>query len=354
MDAHAASMGPQAEKGRPVRRASFLRARWAALWLVALLPACGGGSSPASASRALLELERLMFVPAAASRLEGYVGPYADCSLESSLVVDRFEFTRGDWLFYDTEGAQESAANFGSSPLTLLAGPALDMPAFLSYGQAVELAEARGMRLLTSREWLHLAVGGRSLVYPYGKVPHASWANTLELGLGAPTPVGTFESGKSHRYDCYDLLGNVWEWVDGVALGYSDFPTESQWEELDGDQLASVMGGGYDSRSMRSFGRAPLRLHAMLLDRETVRPSIGARMCAEAEEYLLNKAADWGTDDASRSRIEAVGRRWASNLGRQAVQPFLAELAERPGAPEAVSWLARAAGGERGSAAAGR
>lgn len=279
-------------------------------------------------------------MPAGPSRLEGFVGPWADCSLPEALVVDRFEFTRGDWLHYDPDGARRSAARFAPSPLASLDEEALDLPAFLSWEQASALASARGMRLLGAQEWVHVAAGRRSLVYPYGGLqPQQSSANTLELGYAAPTPVGTFESGKSQRFDCYDLLGNVWEWVSDIVPGYWDVPKTEAWHAVEGDGLACVMGGGFDSRARRTFGSYPLQFHAMLLDRSTISAAIGARMAAPAEDYLWAMAGRWGGGEEIRARVRAVGKRWSSTSGSQLVLPFLEELARRPDAPAALAWL---------------
>ena len=263
--------------------------------------------------------------------------------------MDRFESTRGDWLAYDEAGARAAARRLPGSPLARLDESSRDLPAFLSFDEASALAARRGMRLPTPREWLHLAVGRRSLVYPYGGLrSQKSWANTLELGYGAPTPVGTFENGRSRRFDCYDLLGNVWEWVDGVVLGYLDFPEVPEleaWDELTGDRLASVMGGAFDSRTRRTFGRSPLRLHAMVLDRATLRPSIGARMCADAETYLWRSAGRWGEGKLAHARVAAVGARWARTIGRNSLLGFLEPLLKREGTPRALTWLVEGARG---------
>lgn len=316
-----------------------------ALAALVLALACSGSAGEAQhASRALLELERLSFVPAGPSRLEGFGGPYSDCSLEEALVVDRFEFTRGDWLHYDPEGARASAALFPDWPLASLEGAAEYLPAFLSFAQASEIARARGMRLLSAKEWVHVAAGRRSLVYPYGGLqPQQSWANTLELGYGAPTPVGTFESGKSRRFDCYDLLGNVWEWVSDIVPGYWETHATVSWQPIEGDGLACVMGGGFDSLSRRTFGRYPLQFHAMLLDRSTISCAIGARMAAPADDYLWEMAGRWGRGEEVRARVRTVGKRWSSTSGTELVLPWLQELAARPGAPVALSWLAEGA-----------
>lgn len=283
-------------------------------------------------------------MPAAPCHLAGFVGPIADCTVERALVVDLFELTRRDWLHYDPEGARAAVEAFSHVPRQAgLDDSQLDWPAYVSYDQAQRIAELRHMRLLTSRQWIHVAVGRRSLVYPYGgPQPQVSWANTLELGLGTPAPVGTFESGRSQRFGCFDMLGNVWEWVEDVVPGYEQ-PATQVWSPLAEDRLASVMGGAFNSRSRRTFERWPLRFHSRRLDRSTVSPAVGVRMGADAEEYLWRMANAWGDGPEVRARVREVGRRWASASGRDVVLALLEELAGLPAAPESLSWLVEGA-----------
>lgn len=308
------------------------------------------GRDRPTATRALVELERLSFVPAGPARLEGFDGPGSDCSLEEAILLDRFEFTRGDWLHYDPAAARAACQRLGEDPASALGEGALDLPAFLSWDQAAALAERRGMRLPRAKEWIHVAVGRRSLVYPYGPLPQQSWANTLELGFGAPTPVGTFESGKSRRFDCYDLLGNVWEWAADVVPGYADYPSAIGWQPIGGDRLASALGGAFDSRTRRTFGSDRLRFHAVLLDRGTVSLSVGARMVATADDYLWAMAGRWGDGADARQRVRAVGARWSATSGSRVVLSFLQQLFARPGAPESLGWLLEGARAPEGRA----
>jgi hypothetical protein len=64
-------------------------------------------------------------------------------------------------------------------------------------------------------------------------------------------------------------------------------------------------------------------------------------MCADAEPYLWTQARRWGSANAARARVRAVGRRWAQEdaRARAALRPILAALRARPGAPEALAWL---------------
>ncbi len=307
-------------------------------------------------NRALIELERLAYVPAAACRLP----TGEDFSIQTPIVMDLFELTRGDldffravqgegtWRSDDFVWSQEPATRTDSS----------DWPAFFTFEEALRLADRRGMRLPTAREWMHVALGRRALEYPWGK-DQESVANTLETGLGFPTPVGTFENGRSQPFGCYDMVGNVWEWVSSTVPGYLDWVRlDFFWKALHiwwaeqsaaaNDLLflrASVLGGAYNTPRRRTYGPSPERdgptlFHARLVDPGTISPSIGARMCADAERYLWTMGARWGSGAAVRARVQAVAQRWSQDpLARVQLRDLLERMIAREGAPEGLRWL---------------
>ncbi len=295
-------------------------------------------------------------MPPARCSLEWFPGPLSDCSLDTAIVFDQFEITRGDvrrlWV-----GPERAADRLAWTPA--LGGSdaeRAEWPAYVTYHEAEALAEARGMRLPTPREWIHVAVGRRAFVVPWGGREGPLWANTLELRLGSPCRVGTFENGRSRPFGCYDLLGNVWEWVQGVVPGYEGeldlafldplrVEPQSELDDLHGSQ-ASVMGGAFDSASRATFRRDlarfpfTLRFHAKKLDKGTLSPAVGARMCADAERYIGSMAGRWGTSEEARERVRAVGARWAEDsLAREALLALLAELGALPDPPPALAWL---------------
>ncbi len=298
----------------------------------------------AGTTRALHELERLAFIPAGACAIEGFVGPWADCSISRPILVDRFEVTRRDWQHYFPGEGDRPYGRDWSPEIAGLEEEQLDWPAFLSRPQAERLAARRGMRLLTAREWIYVATGRRSYPFPWGTERRTSVANTADLGLGMPAAVGIFEGGRSQPFGCYDLLGNVWEWVSDRVPGYDDdFPDrtnfEARFRDL-GDDLASVLGGGYDSRERPTYGGAKgLRFHARLLDQDTLSPAIGVRLGADAELYLWDSAPRWAEAPDARARVVAIGRRWAAVSGRELVMPLLENLVGRPGASLGLAWL---------------
>jgi hypothetical protein len=141
----------------------------------------------------------------------------------------------------------------------------------------------------------------------------------------------------------------VWEWVDGIVLGCtpSSEPNENEEDELDdlAGTMTSVMGGAFDTiwRPTYELDRSikQQRFHARRIDKLTLGPSYGARMCADAEPYLAAMAERWGEGERARERVRAVGRRWARDdaLARAALRTLLAELRSRAGAPDGLAWL---------------
>ncbi len=121
--------------------------------------------------------------------------------------LDRFEVTRDDWIQF--LGAPRRTALEASTD-GFLPQSGIDLPAARAF------AAWRFCRLPRAPEWVYAATGNNTYSWPWGDASQVSRANTAELRLGKPTPVGTFESGR--RGDGpYDLVGNVAEWTESVA-----------------------------------------------------------------------------------------------------------------------------------------
>lgn len=134
-----------------------------------------------------------------------------------ALFVDRFEVTRGDWSEF---AASASGRAVGAAKAVVGGDPSLPIGG-VDLAQARAFASWRFLRLPRRDEWLvAAAIDGRSR-YPWGGREDPLRTNTSELGLGGPTPVGTFESGRRSGGDQpYDLVGNVSEWTESVAPGW--------------------------------------------------------------------------------------------------------------------------------------
>lgn len=264
-------------------------------------------------------------------------GPPIVCENSRALLIDRFEVGRDEWRrwYLSQTGAKDPLLLDAMSGWTSESG---DWPAsFMNLDEARRFAASRGMRLLTACEWIRAACGPRRHPWPWGYSSQSSTANTLDLDLKIRRLVatGTFEQGKSPQ-SIYDLLGNVWEWVDEPIGVAADSASSMSW----------AMGGSYLSMPRRSielveeFDPATRRqiqrwaFHQQDLHVASRSSDVGLRCAADAAEYLWEHAGDFGASDAARLRLIEIGRAW----GRASV-PLLEELAARPSSPRSLAWL---------------
>jgi formylglycine-generating enzyme required for sulfatase activity len=114
-------------------------------------------------------------------------------------------------------------------------------------------------RLLSEAEWEYAARAGTTTRYPWGDEPGTNRANFRGSGSqwsGKQTaPVGSFEP---NAFGLYDMIGNVWEWLqDCWNDSYDGAPTDgSAWESGDCGRRV-VRGGswGYGPESARVADR---------------------------------------------------------------------------------------------------
>lgn len=279
-------------------------------------------------ARSLYEAERMAFVPVGSTvRTPGDLRSTTIGAITNDLLVDRFEVSRGDWAHW--MGDYPDPADF-TIDATRSDPSRSEWPAFASFEEARDCADRRGMRLPRVREWVHIAVGSHAEGFPWGAIKRDSVANTLELGLYRPTPVGTFESGRTSA-GVYDLVGNVAEWAtaDGSTVA-------SGWLAVPPFGSPVALGGSYATR-MRPVTSASVGLGAVLGEPlgPTVRgPDLGLRCVVEAEIYLLVHAPAWETLPEAEPRLRALGERWGGGAAR-----LLARL--RGQRPEllALAWI---------------
>jgi len=313
------------------------------------------GCSQGGGEGSLGRLERLVFVPAGSSVIGAETRSPVDIGNREPLLVDTLEVTRSEWgSWLDGLPAEHGAWTSldlwsgdlgprGKRRIPLDGRPATGM----TLAEAQAFAASEGMRLPTAREWLRVATGptGRQ-PFPWKPVPHASVANTLELGLGRLAPAGTFESGRTSA-GIHDLHGNAAEWVERIDLG--PFPDS-------GDTRSWAMGGSYRSRQRPTFrydGLADLDgdgavdsgldFHALLLDPRTRSSEVGLRLFADAGPWLRQQAGSWGSSPAVLARLTQLGARWGPPAA-----PLLRELVEAEGGPGEAPALAALLRGAEG------
>ncbi len=305
-------------------KAARLRVLFAAV-LPVLFAACEQRED--DPSRALAELDALAFVPPGTCRLLGRDGIEIVCRTQEALLVGRYEVTRGAWSSWVERGGMdptlmpehfrdpwaEAAINWPASGMTL--------------AEARAFAESQSMRLPTTAEWIRIAAGTRAQPWPWGLGRASSVANTAELELGRPVPVGAFEQGASPD-SIYDLLGNVAEWVEEPLAAAVDSDLRS---------LAWAVGGSYATRlwKVQELDRAGrIVVVHMDLDPNARALDVGLRCVIEARAWLGAHAPELGATTRERDGLRRIGARW----GRDAV-PLLEELSAAPDAPSSLRWL---------------
>jgi formylglycine-generating enzyme required for sulfatase activity len=83
---------------------------------------------------------------------------------------------------------------------------------YVDWYQSLTYCKWRGARLPTEAEWEYAARGTDGRPYPWGNEGIDMTLANYE-SVGGTTPVGAYENGKS-PFGVYDMIGNVWEWVN--------------------------------------------------------------------------------------------------------------------------------------------
>jgi len=126
----------------------------------------------------------------------------------------------------------------------------------VSYFEADAFAKWAGKRLPSEGEWEKAASWDedRNLkrLYPWGdELPDESKTNMLESFIWAPSPVGTYDNGKSF-YGCHQMVGDCWEWTSSEFMPYPGF--KSGFEEYNDKWFSNqkVLRGGSFGTPARS------------------------------------------------------------------------------------------------------
>ena len=138
--------------------------------------------------------------------------------------IDRYEATNASYKACVDAGACEPPKESSSFSHAVYFGN----PAYANYPvvnihkeQAREYCEWRGARLPTEQEWDKAARGTDGGFYPWGNDYDPSYANYGKTQKDT-TEVGSYPKGAS-PYGIFDMLGNVWEWVDDPSVNDMDY-----------------------------------------------------------------------------------------------------------------------------------
>ena len=124
-----------------------------------------------------------------------------------------------------------------------------NMPATgLTFQEASVYCRSVGKRLPTREEWVAACFGGGGSLYSYGGSYDAAKARTgLQWSDGA-APVG---GSAANNYGAQDMVGNVWEWVDGHYDTARTLRSAMGGSWLDGQDRAKCTGESWASPGAR-------------------------------------------------------------------------------------------------------
>jgi formylglycine-generating enzyme required for sulfatase activity len=180
-----------------------------------------------------------------------------------SFCIDRTEVTFGQYRAFlaakggDTSG-QASECAFNSTYAPAADGPD-DLPVTgVNWCDAVAYCKWAGKRLcgridpsngttlsaselidVTKNQWLNACTGGGRTTFPYGS-SFQPVCNTYELEAGATKPVGSQPGCVGGYPGVFDMIGNVWEWIDAVCI-----PGDAG----SGSDFCQLRGGSYKPAS---------------------------------------------------------------------------------------------------------
>ncbi|MCZ2128456.1 MAG: formylglycine-generating enzyme family protein [Anaerolineales bacterium] len=246
---------------------------------ITLMPTLGVGSSIESRGVTMMYVPAGNFVMGNGSGREE-VKPAHTVYL-GAFYMDQYEVTNAAYKrCVDSNGcgAPQSKGSF-NIPSYYENSIYADYPVlFVSWPQAKQYCEWRGMRLPTEAEWEKAARGetgnrtypwkgafdGTKLNFCDKNCPVSKEADkNVDDGYANIAPVGSYEEGKS-PYGIYDLAGNVWEWIADWydAKYYFTSPVENPLGPNAGQDRV-LRGGAWntnknETQSFYRIGKNPL------------------------------------------------------------------------------------------------
>lgn len=170
----------------------------------------------------------------------------------SAFFIDAVEVTNAQFArFANGSGYQTDAEKAGDN-VTWRTFNTPDRQRFpvthVSWTDATRYCAWVGKRLPTEAEWEKAARGTTTNIYSWGNTFNSAWANTFELGAGQPVAVAS--SSASSPYGAYDMIGNVWEWVQDWYGGdyYVQSPRSNPAGPATGIQKV-IRGGSFKNES---------------------------------------------------------------------------------------------------------
>lgn len=158
--------------------------------------------------------------------------PQHTVTVAKAFAVSEFELTFANWDACAADGGCD--ANISDGGFGRAAQPVINVTWDDARRYAAWLSAITGKpyRLLSEAEYEYTARAGSKTAYPWGDAIGAGNANCVTCGGRwngkQPAPVGSFAA---NPFGLYDMIGNVWEWVeDCTHPNYTGAPQDgSAW-----------------------------------------------------------------------------------------------------------------------------
>ncbi len=171
-------------------------------------------------------------------------GPQHEVTVAEPFAVSKFEVSFEEWDACVAAGqCPDVAAPWGRGRMPVVNASWSDAKQYVAW--LSQLTQKR-YRLLSEAEWEYAARARTVTRYFWGDDPRSGNANCNGCGsrwdLQQTAPVGSL---KPNAFGLYDMLGNVWEWVeDRWHENYNGAPPDASAWLIDGDPNYRVIRGG--------------------------------------------------------------------------------------------------------------
>jgi formylglycine-generating enzyme required for sulfatase activity len=189
-------------------------------------------------------------------------GPQHEVVFARSFAVAKFDVTFADWDACVSLGRcpEVSDAGYGRGTKPVINVSWDDAQQYVAWFSEMT---GRSYRLLTEAEWEYAARAGSTTVYFWGDEIGKGNANCSACGSQwdnrETSPVGSF---KPNAFGLYDMVGNVWQWVqDCYHDNFNGAPTDGSALSI-GECSPHVVRGG-------SFSFNPQNLRSAFRSRDT-------------------------------------------------------------------------------------
>ncbi len=137
------------------------------------------------------------------------MGVEKDSVRVDAFYIDKFPITNNQYKVFMEEANCEEPAFWQDKRFNNSHQPVVGV----SWDDAIAYTNWTGKRLPEEKEWekASRSTDGREYPWGNGKPDQSLAVFDLDISIGAPTNVGTHQSGVS-PYGCYDMSGNIWEW----------------------------------------------------------------------------------------------------------------------------------------------